>query len=130
VEARQETVPRFVIREGYALCRGPSRDNTAHRHAAFQVAIAGQGEVTMADACGTRHRAVALVVPPMVRPRMLAMPHLLTFFVEPHCAFADRLRERCDHAITAAPIPSRYPGCGRVAPGLSLRLRVGELDLA
>jgi AraC-like DNA-binding protein len=27
----------------------------------------------------------------------------LTYFVEPHCAFADRLRERCGQGITATP---------------------------
>ncbi|WP_207943207.1 hypothetical protein [Actinomadura sp. KC345] len=26
-----------------------------------------------------------------------------TFFIEPHCAFAERLRERCGDGITAAP---------------------------
>ncbi|MFI6462447.1 helix-turn-helix domain-containing protein [Streptomyces sp. NPDC050538] len=103
MEARGETEPRFVIREGYALYAGPSTDNASHGHGAFQIAIAVRGEVAMVDGSGTHHRAVALVVPPMVRHRMLATPHLRTFFVEPHCAFADRLRDRCDHGITAAP---------------------------
>ncbi|MFJ6214889.1 hypothetical protein ACIQGZ_16375 [Streptomyces sp. NPDC092296] len=67
------------------------------------LAVAIRGEVTTVDAAGTQHRAVALVVPPMVRRRMLATPHLLTFFIEPHCAYADRLREHCGHGITAAP---------------------------
>ncbi len=98
-------MPRFAVREGYAIYRGPSTDSTVHGHAAFQIAIAAdtRGSVTMVDASGTSHRAAALVVPPMVRHRMLATPHLLTFFVDPHCAFADRLWERCDSGITAAP---------------------------
>lgn len=29
-------------------------------------------------------------------------PVPLTFFVEPHCAFADQLRERCGGAVTVA----------------------------
>jgi hypothetical protein len=57
----------------------------------------------MVDASATHHRAAALVVRPMARHRMLATVELLTFFVEPHCVFADRLRERCDNGITAVP---------------------------
>lgn len=95
--------PHFAIHDGFASYRGPSADNVAHAHAAFQIAIAPEGEVTMHD--GAREiRGPALVVPPMVRHRMFAMPSLLNYFIDPHCAFADRLRERCvPVAITVAP---------------------------
>ncbi|MFI9106096.1 helix-turn-helix domain-containing protein [Streptomyces fildesensis] len=99
----QEMAPGFAIREGYAVYRGPSADSSLHAHAAFQVAIAVRGEVTMVDASGTQHRAEALIVPPMARHRILAMTTLVTFFIEPHCAFADRLRHRCGDGITPAP---------------------------
>ncbi|WP_285500534.1 helix-turn-helix domain-containing protein [Actinokineospora sp. NBRC 105648] len=56
----------------------------------------------MVDDAGTLHRAVALVVPPMARHRLLATAGLRTFFVEPHCAFADQLRERCGAGVTVA----------------------------
>ncbi|WP_279588708.1 helix-turn-helix domain-containing protein [Actinophytocola oryzae] len=82
----------FEIGDGYACYRGPVADSAAHRHAAFQVAIAVRGEVAMLDASGTCHRAAALVVPPMTWHRMLAAPDLRTYFVDPQCAFADRLR--------------------------------------
>ncbi|WP_229811987.1 helix-turn-helix domain-containing protein [Streptosporangium pseudovulgare] len=98
-----EPVPRFAVGEGYAVYRGPVTDSAFHRHAAFQIAIAVRGEVVMVDAVETRHRAVALVVPPMTRHRMLAAERLLTFFVEPHCVFADRLRERCGDGVAAVP---------------------------
>ncbi|MFE0151441.1 helix-turn-helix transcriptional regulator [Nonomuraea sp. NPDC059007] len=97
-----EAAPYFAVHEGYALYRGPVSDSAAHRHAAFQIAIAVEGEVSMLDAARTRHRAAALVVPPMVGHRILAVDNLLTFFVEPHCAFADRLRARGGTGITAA----------------------------
>ncbi|MFI2073541.1 MULTISPECIES: AraC family transcriptional regulator [Streptomyces] len=106
MEAGEESVPRFVIRAGYACYLGPSTNSSFHGHAAFQIAIALQGGVTMLDASGTCHRDVALIVPPMVRHRMLAATSLRVFFVDPHCAFADRLRERCGddvNGITAAP---------------------------
>jgi AraC-like DNA-binding protein len=102
VNAGTELVPRFAVGEGYAVYRGPMTDSASHRHAAFQIAIAVRGEVAMVDASATRHRGVALLVPPMALHRMLATAELLTFFVEPHCVFADRLRERCD-GITAVP---------------------------
>jgi AraC-like DNA-binding protein len=97
-------VPSFAVGEGYAAYRGPAIEVVAHRHAAFQVAIAVQGAVAIVDAAGTCHRGVALAVAPMARHRMLAGADLLTFFVEPHCAFADRLRERCGggDGVTAA----------------------------
>ncbi|WP_157250280.1 AraC family transcriptional regulator [Nonomuraea typhae] len=82
----------FAVGDGYAYYRGPSADTAPHAHAAFQVAIAEHGEVTMEDAGGTRHRAAALIVAPMVRHRLLAAPYLVTYYIEPHCVFADRLR--------------------------------------
>jgi AraC-like DNA-binding protein len=102
VNVETESVPRFVIGAGYAVYRGPTTDGTLHHHAAFQIAI-GRETVAMVDASGTRHRATALVVAPMTRHRLLASPHLRTYFVEPQCVFADRLRKRCATGITAAP---------------------------
>ncbi|MET7567456.1 AraC family transcriptional regulator [Streptomyces sp. NPDC005492] len=94
----------FAVHEGYAVYRGPSVGGSSHSHAAFQIAVAAdRGEVAVVDGSGTLHRAEALVVPPMVRHRMLAAGYLLTFFVEPHCAFADRLREHCGAGVTAVP---------------------------
>ena len=95
-------VSRFTVGEGYAVYRGPAADSGFHSHAAFQVAIAERGEVAMMDASATGHRAVALVVAPMVRHRMLATAHLVTFFVEPQCVFAGRLRQRYGDGIAAA----------------------------
>ncbi|MEU0571524.1 helix-turn-helix domain-containing protein [Nonomuraea sp. NPDC005983] len=103
MNAGTESVPRFTIGEGYAVYRGSTTDSAFHRHAAFQIAIAVQGEVAMVDASETHHQAVALVVPPMARHRMLATAELLTFFVEPHCVFADRLRRRYGNGVIAAP---------------------------
>lgn len=92
----------FAVGAGYAMYRGPSEGGGLHRHAAFQIAVAVHGHVTMAGACGTPHRAVALLVPPMTPHRLFPVDDLRTFFVEPHSAFADRLRPRGD-GITAAP---------------------------
>jgi hypothetical protein len=92
----------FAVGAGYAMYRGPSTSGGLHRHAAFQIAIASHGDVVMADGAGTVHRAPALLVPPMTPHRLVAVPDLLTFFVEPHCAFADRLR-RHGSGITADP---------------------------
>jgi AraC-like DNA-binding protein len=74
-----------------------------HRHAAFQLVIGIRGEVAIDDDSHSRHRAVSLVVPPMQRHCLLAAPDVLTYFIEPHCVFADRLRERHGDGITAAP---------------------------
>lgn len=94
-------VPHFVVGEGYASYQGPAFDVVAHRHAAFQIAIAVHGEVVIVDSSGCRHCASALLVPPMVRHRMLAGTDLLTYFIEPHSAFADRLRETYGRGVTA-----------------------------
>jgi AraC-like DNA-binding protein len=103
VTAGTELVPHFAVGAGFAVYRGPTPDSAFHRHAAFQIAIAVQGVVAMVDASETRHRAAALVVHPMARHRLLAAAELRTFFVEPHCVFADRLRKRYHNGITAAP---------------------------
>ncbi|MGW4472629.1 helix-turn-helix domain-containing protein [Nonomuraea sp. NPDC004354] len=96
-------MPDFVVGRGYAFYQGPSVDSSLHRHAAFQIVVAAVGEAAMADADGVRHQAPALVVPPMVRHRMLATGDLRVFFVEPHCAMADRLRRRYGPGITGVP---------------------------
>jgi len=103
VDVPTRSAPHFTVGVGHARYRGAVVDGTAHRHAAFQIAIAIQGEVTMVDAAATRHRSAVLIVPPMTEHRMFAREDVLTYFVEPHCAFADRLRRRCGVGITAAP---------------------------
>ncbi|MEV0563874.1 AraC family transcriptional regulator [Dactylosporangium sp. NPDC050588] len=97
-----DTSARFSVGDGYAVYRGPATDSAPHRHAAFQVAIAARGEVRLVDAAGTEHRGAVLVVAPMVRHRMLATAHLVTFFVEPQCVFAGRLRRRYGGGIAHA----------------------------
>jgi AraC-like DNA-binding protein len=80
------------------------------------VAIAvGGGAVAIVDDAGTCHRGAALVVAPMARHRMLDGTDLLTFFVDPHCAFADRLRERATAADGVAAAPEL---CGLTAADL------------
>ncbi|ALG11927.1 AraC family transcriptional regulator [Kibdelosporangium phytohabitans] len=117
---RSVDVPRFAVGAGYAVYQGPVWDSGTHRHAAFQIAIALRGEVAMVDAAAVEHRDVVLVVPPMVRHRILAAPDLLTFFVEPHCAFADRLRAGT----------RRHAAAGIVtAPGLK-DLRENDIGMA
>lgn len=96
-------IPRFAIGEGYAIYRGPTTDGTLHRHAAFQIMIGMHDEVGVIDGDDVTHRAAALVVPPMQRHCLLATEDVVTYFVEPHCAFADRLREHYGDGITAAP---------------------------
>ncbi|MEU5877844.1 helix-turn-helix domain-containing protein [Spirillospora sp. NPDC047279] len=95
--------PRLGIGEGYAFYQGPTRDSGVHRHAAFQIAVAVDGEVSIVDAAGTEHRGAALAVAPMAPHRMLAAVHLRAFFVEPHCAFADRVRDHCAAGVVAVP---------------------------
>lgn len=95
--------PRFSVGDGYASYRGPAVDGSMHRHAAFQVAIAPGGTVAIEDTAGARHRGEVLVVTPMTRHRVLpGTEDLLTYFVDPHLAYADRLRDEFD-GIAAAP---------------------------
>jgi AraC-like DNA-binding protein len=104
VDGRSDPVPSLVIGDGYAVYRGPvGSGGPIHRHGAFQIVVAGRGEVAMVDAAGNRHRACALVVSPMAPHRILAARDLVTYFIEPHCLFADRLRRRYDTGIAAAP---------------------------
>jgi len=94
---------RFTIGEGYAVYRGPTTVGTLHRHAAFQIVIGMRDEVAVVDATDIQHRAAALVVAPMERHCLQATPDVLTYFVEPHCVFADRLRQHYRNGVTAAP---------------------------
>lgn len=91
----------FAVGNGYAVYRGPTASGPFHRHAAFQIAIGVAEEVTIVDHARTHHRAAALLVPPMVRHRMVGSAEVLTFYIEPHSVFADGLRPRGEN-ITAA----------------------------
>ncbi|MET8543466.1 helix-turn-helix domain-containing protein [Kitasatospora sp. NPDC004799] len=136
------TGPRFTVGPGYALYRGPLADSAFHRHAAFQVAVAvavaGErtGRVVIDDAAGARHRGPAIVVPPMVRHRMAPVRDVLVFYVDPHCAFADRLRRQCGEGVTVAPrldgLTERdvRPQGALPAAGLDPRLRAAMAALA
>ncbi|RFU41357.1 AraC family transcriptional regulator [Actinomadura logoneensis] len=93
----------FTVGPGYAVYEGPSWDSGFHRHAAFQITVAVEGHAAILDEAATHHRAEALLVPPMVRHRMLTTAKLRVLYVEPHCAYADRLRRRCGPGVTAAP---------------------------
>lgn len=96
--------PRFVISDGYAKYRGPTAGGgPLHRHAAFQIAIAVEGEVAMVDTDGLRHQGEALVVAPLAGHRILAAADLLIYYIEPHCVFADSLRQRHGSGVTVAP---------------------------
>ncbi|MEU9016133.1 AraC family transcriptional regulator [Actinomadura sp. NPDC048394] len=93
----------FAIGDGYALYEGAVAEGAVHRHAAFQVAAGVSGVVVMDDEAGNRFGDAALIVPPMVGHRLHPAKALRIFFVEPQCAFADRLRLVCGNGITPAP---------------------------
>jgi AraC-like DNA-binding protein len=96
-------VPSFVVGVGYAVYRGPTGDGHLHRHAAFQIAIGSNGQLTIEDEHGARHRGMTLVVSPMVRHRLLASDEVTTYLVEPHSRFADHLRQSFPAGIAPAP---------------------------
>ncbi|GAA3455395.1 helix-turn-helix domain-containing protein [Dactylosporangium matsuzakiense] len=115
----------FTIGDGYAMYRGPVGDSAPHRHAAFQIAVGVGGDVAVRDGAGTVHRGAALVVAPMVAHRLLAADDVLTYFVEPQSAFADRLRRTYTRGIVVAPdlvaVPEGDVGPASVRPS-------GQLD--
>ena len=85
------------------MYRGPTTAGTMHRHAAFQIMIGMRDDGRRGGRSRRHPPRCALVVSPMQRHCLLATADVLTYFVEPHCAFADRLRERYGDGITAAP---------------------------
>lgn len=95
--------PSLSISDGYAVYRGPVGGGPIHRHGAFQIVVAGRDEVAMVDPAGTRYQAAALVVSPMAPHRILAIRDLITYYIEPYCLFADRLRRRYAGGIAVAP---------------------------
>ncbi|MCX4803894.1 AraC family transcriptional regulator [Streptomyces sp. NBC_01214] len=103
--AGRELGPGFGVGEGYAWYRGVSPGGSVHRHAAFQLVLAPRGEAALAGADGRVVRGAALLVPPMTAHRMLSAGDLLTVFVEPHSALADRLRGRCGSGSGIVAVP-------------------------
>ncbi|MFI8391325.1 helix-turn-helix domain-containing protein [Streptomyces sp. NPDC085540] len=103
--AGRELGPGFGVGEGYAWYRGVSPGGSVHRHAAFQLVLTPRGEAALAGADGRVVRGAALLVPPMTAHRMLSAGDLLTVFVEPHSALADRLRGRCGSGSGIVAVP-------------------------
>ncbi|MFD7909664.1 helix-turn-helix domain-containing protein [Streptomyces sp. NPDC059752] len=101
----RELGPGFGVGEGYAWYRGVSPGGSVHRHAAFQLVLAPRGEAALVGADGGVVRGAALLVPPMTPHRMLSAGDLLTVFVEPHSALADRLRGRCGSGPGIVAVP-------------------------
>ncbi|MFJ6478852.1 helix-turn-helix domain-containing protein [Streptomyces sp. NPDC091682] len=95
----------FGVGEGYAWYRGVSPGGSVHRHAAFQLVLAPRDEAALVGADGRVVRGAALLVPPMTAHRMLSARDLLTVFVEPHSALADRLRGRCGSGSGIVAVP-------------------------
>jgi hypothetical protein len=124
---------RFLAGDGYAVYRGPVTDSAEHRHAAFQIAIAPAGEVAILDVASRRWSAAALVVAPMAPHRMLASHDVLTYFIEPQSAFADRLRERYGDGIAPAPelhsLREADIAAPSVRPSADLRIRLPVREL-
>ena len=124
---------KLAIGEGYAVYRGPVGGGPIHRHGAFQIVVAGSDEVTMVDVQGTDYRGAALVISPMTAHRILAVRELVTYYIEPHCRFADRLRQRYAQGIAVAPELARLreqdvaTACRRPSEELDPRL-VAALD--
>ncbi|MFF4420983.1 helix-turn-helix domain-containing protein [Streptomyces sp. NPDC001549] len=104
----RELGPGFGVGEGYAWYRGVSPGGSVHRHAAFQLVLAPRGEAALAGADGGVVRGAALLVPPMTAHRMLSAGDLLTIFVEPHSALADRLRGRCGSGSGIVAVPELH----------------------
>jgi len=92
---------RFTIGEGYAVYRGPTTVGTLHRHAAFQIVIGIHDEVAVVTG-RTSNTGLRYCRAPMERHCLQATPDVLTYFVEPHCVFADRLRQHYGNGVTAA----------------------------
>ncbi|WP_328792182.1 MULTISPECIES: helix-turn-helix domain-containing protein [unclassified Streptomyces] len=101
----RELGPGFGVGEGYAWYRGVSPGGSVHRHAAFQLVLAPRGEAALVGADGGVVRGAALLVPPMTPHRMLSAGDLLTVFVEPHSALADRLRGQCGSGSGIVVVP-------------------------
>lgn len=97
-----QAAPFFEIGDGYAAYRGPIGAGSLHRHAAFQITTGTGSDVTVLDGCGHRHQAETLIVAPMVEHCLQASADVTTYFVEPHCTFADGLRRHHGASISAA----------------------------
>jgi AraC-like DNA-binding protein len=91
---------RLAFGEHYAVYRGPIIEGKPHRHAAFQIAIGVDTEVAVVDGAGIRHRGSVLVIPPMTRHALMATHGLVMYLIDPHCVFADGLRQRCADQIS------------------------------
>lgn len=117
--------PFFEIGDGFAMYRGPIGAGSLHRHAAFQITAGSEHDVTVLDGCGQSHRAATLIIAPIVEHCLQPSGCVTTYFVEPHCTFADGLRRRHGAGVVAAPnfsvdvIPGR---CMTPSPELDSRL--------
>ncbi|MDP2124495.1 MAG: AraC family transcriptional regulator [Parvibaculum sp.] len=95
---------RFKFGDGWAAYRGPADANTAHRHAAIQIAVAASGAVAVrCDDAVVRGRTV--IVPSMTRHEMLPQEAAVTaFYLEAEAPLGRALRRLCP-GDTAMPAP-------------------------
>ncbi|MEQ8267999.1 MAG: helix-turn-helix domain-containing protein [Parvibaculum sp.] len=121
---------RFEFGDGWAAYRGPADANTAHRHAAIQIAVAGEG--TVGVRCGDAVvRGRAVIVPSMMRHQLLPQEMPVTaFYLEAEAPLGRALRALCP-VEEAIPAPSSVDGLldasdpARTIAALSVLLAAG-----
>lgn len=97
---------RFEFGDGWAAYRGPADVNTAHRHAAVQVAVVDSG--TVAVRCGDAVvRGRAVIVPSMTRHELLPQTTPVTaFYFEAEAPMGRAMRRLCPGETVAEAPPA------------------------
>ena len=82
---------QFVFGSTFAAYFGPSDDNDLHQHAAFQIALARSGHVTVTDGEGREWRGNAFVIRPLVMHAIGGEGPLALIFFDPQSPLALQL---------------------------------------
>jgi AraC-like DNA-binding protein len=88
--------------ESWAIFRGKAADNNPHAHAAIQIALAGEGAVTVLSGDGEAHSGSAFVIRPLVEHSLVAEGPVSLLYVEPQAPLAFHIADLIGEADIAA----------------------------
>lgn len=104
----------LLFGDSWAIFRGEAADNVPHAHAAIQVALAEDGELTVFSGEGDAQTGRAFAIRPLVEHSLGARGVVTLLYVEPQAQLAFRIADIAgDHEIAALDpaLLGFEPGC-------------------
>ena len=87
----------FVMGRGYAAYFGRAGPNVSHQHAAIQLVLSHESDVSVYDQCDDCIRAKSVLIRPLTPHTLQGISNLVSIYIEPQTEFGKTLLEASDN---------------------------------